>query len=146
MINHEYKTLDSPMVPFNLFMARVFLSEILRGEEKASLAAPNVLPFITSMQKALGTMLRLLSPLSIAKKNGRSTEDWVIYVFTFFLCSEPFRESHLKEMAFKIGLSVALMLFVMINLSVFCTAGGNQTTGRPWYHKVCLCDMNRCFS
>jgi len=54
------------MVPFNLF-ARAFLSELLRGEEKASLAAPNVLPFITSMQNALGTMLRLLSPLSIAK-------------------------------------------------------------------------------
>ena len=63
------------MVPFNL-LAMAILSEILSGEEKASLAAPNVLPFIPSMQKALGTMLRFLCPLSIAKKkNVRSTED-----------------------------------------------------------------------
>lgn len=73
------------MVPFNL-LAMAILSEILSGEEKASLAAPNVLPFIPSMQKALGTMLRFLCPLSIAKK--KKTEGLQrIELFIDLLCS-----------------------------------------------------------
>lgn len=72
------------MVPFNL-LAMAILSEILSGEEKASLAAPNVLPFIPSMQKALGTMLRFLCPLSIAKKKTEGLQRTELFID--LLCS-----------------------------------------------------------
>lgn len=72
------------MVPFNL-LAMAILSEILSGEEKASLAAPNVLPFIPSMQKALGTMLRFLCPLSIAKKKKRKVYRGLSYLLIYFV-------------------------------------------------------------
>ena len=46
-------------------------------------------------------------------------------------------------MAFTIDPSVVLMLFVMSNVAVYCTAEENKTAGKPWYHKVCLCHISK---